>query len=952
MESTRVSAGNQVQISRDNSVDATLCGTLRERLVQFFRSPGGEFGCGIGSGYTDADIQQVSHLLRQMDHIEWSRIPRVYIVLRRIGQLQLLDSFVDLGITDIWFPFSKATVPRVLGSSQEAFLQAQSVVLTKAIDLEKGGQGKHLYFGDGEPQPFETKGVLGEGGNSRVDKVVSLLSFNEYARKRIIRRKPFPRAIETVKSYERELELLKRLRHHHTVELVGSYTDCIYLGLLMSPVADCDLSCFLAAVPAAPSKIPLLRSFFGCLATGLMYLHNCNIRHKDIKPQNILVKGETVFLTDFGLSFDWTGASQSTTEGPTGKTPKYCAPEVAVYGPRNSSSDIWSLGCVFLEMTTALKGQTIEGMDTFFMNNGSGNRCFHSNPDAVRVWMEKLRLTGSESDNAPLGWVDRMLNRSRDLRPDARGVVNTIKDSRSCTGSYVDFIGICCSEGYLAFRVPTDPEGDTLMGDAGGVSAEQEGSVEHLPTNGEQVSLPAQRNRPKVKNGIRKLKKPPPSALLKAIKSGDFKRVRHLIGEGMDLRACTIGGTTPLHWAAEKGHEEMARLLLDSGAKADVMDKEGRTALLLGSCKGHEKFVQLMLDRDGVDLNTKDVDCSTPLSFAAENGHENVVRMLLQHEGIEPDSKDRDGSTPLSWAAWRGHSSVVEMLLQRDDVDPDVKDNTWGRTPLSYAAERGHEAVVQLLLERGHADPQSMGLDGWTPLIWASFAGQTSVVALLLQYNRIKPDVPDAIWGRTPLSYAAGRGYQKVVQLLIERDDVNPDSIDADGGTPFAWAAFNGQSAVVDLLLQRGVNPSIKDSKWGASPFSYAAERGHETVVRKLLERDDVDVNSRDNRGGTALEFAAMNGREEIIRLLLQKEGIEPDPRDLDSQTPLSVASEQGRLAAVELLLAHPGVDPESKDTKGNTPLMIARRARKRGVVKALERSIRDHSELRSGAGP
>jgi serine/threonine protein kinase len=51
------------------------------------------------------------------------------------------------------------------------------------------------------------------------------------------------------------------------------------------------------------SDYPQLRLFFSCLATALEYLYRQEIRHEDIKPSNIFIKGDQVFLADFGLSF-------------------------------------------------------------------------------------------------------------------------------------------------------------------------------------------------------------------------------------------------------------------------------------------------------------------------------------------------------------------------------------------------------------------------------------------------------------------------------------------------------------------------------------------------------------------------------------------------------------------------------------------------------------------------
>ena len=435
----------------------TLTEAASHQLGDFFAE-----GNQRQKAYSDSDIRQVCLLLSQVN-LQWSKVPRTYIVLRSISCLELLNTFIDLGVSDLWFPFTEQTLPPcVLPSKRSQFVAAQNLVMTKSVDLEKGEKGQHCYFRANEPLPLEMKGRLGSGGFGQVDQVLSTISFREYALKRVLRSAVFSgahdsrRKIECIRQFAAEMKVLKRVRHRHVVEFVGSYTDPKYMGLLMSPVADMDLSAYLDRTDSAAHQE--LRTFFGCLTRALEFLHEQHIRHKDIKPSNILVHRGNVLYTDFGLAFDFTDKDGSTTVSMVnGMTPRYCAPEVADHEPRNTSSDIWSLGVVFLEMTVVLKGRKVRDMYNFLQEHGSGQSCVRTNLAGANALIAELKATGDGTNNAALGWVRDMVRAQQQLRPTAASLIGSILSARAgeeWSGNKV-FCGICCAS-------PDDDHDDML----------------------------------------------------------------------------------------------------------------------------------------------------------------------------------------------------------------------------------------------------------------------------------------------------------------------------------------------------------------------------------------------------------------------------------------------------------------------------------------------------------
>ena len=288
---------------------------------------------------------------------------------------------------------------------------------------------------------------------SSVDRVHSRLSLRQYARKRFMRKKNAPDDHDLLTQFDQEISSLKRLQHQHLVSIIGSYTDLKSVAYLMEPIGECNLMQLLLKPRVfIDANLPSLRTYFGCLASAVAYLHRQRVRHRDLKPQNILVKNFEVYITDFGNALDWSKRGKDTMND-TGLTftEYYVAPEIAKRSsyPQNSAADIWSLGVCFLDLLTVLRGSTVKALRIFLESHGTRSPCVWANAQATNEWLERVRQLTGDSDNEPLIWIEDMTQSIPGNRPSAGALANQIKS----TAARGLFIGHCCMadddlEGY------------------------------------------------------------------------------------------------------------------------------------------------------------------------------------------------------------------------------------------------------------------------------------------------------------------------------------------------------------------------------------------------------------------------------------------------------------------------------------------------------------------------
>ena len=200
-----------------------------------------------------------------------------------------------------------------------------------------------------------------------------------------------------------------------------------------------------------------------------------------------------------------------------------------------------------------------------------------------------------------------------------------------------------------------------------------------------------------------------------AAKFGSELLVKRLLdNESLNIDALSENGSTPLVYAASRGHATIVDTLLVNGADAQI--NQGRyTSITYAASKGHVEVLRVFA-RHGIDFNAGD-DHSNPLLRALECGQEGVIDELI-NGGVDIERRTGTGHTPLHYSIAMIHFNIGVMnalLFHGADIS---KTTRLGYTPLAlacYFQREGFAEAVDSLLRKG-ADETAPNKEGKTPV--------------------------------------------------------------------------------------------------------------------------------------------------------------------------------------------------------------------------------------------
>ena len=202
-------------------------------------------------------------------------------------------------------------------------------------------QNLPTFYGD-----YIIRRTIGQGGMKLVTLAYHVPTESDVALALL----PIHQAADQVRArFQREIQLLRRLQHPNIVNILNSGS---HEGFDFFAMPFLDGESLSDRLERARTPIHEARSLMAAICDAVHFAHEQGIIHRDLKPENIQLVGEVPMLIDFGLSRDLSDAAGLTRDGQGLGTRCYVAPEqvLGCPGTVGKTSDVYSLGAVFLEM--------------------------------------------------------------------------------------------------------------------------------------------------------------------------------------------------------------------------------------------------------------------------------------------------------------------------------------------------------------------------------------------------------------------------------------------------------------------------------------------------------------------------------------------------------------------------------------------------------------------------
>jgi ankyrin repeat protein len=339
------------------------------------------------------------------------------------------------------------------------------------------------------------------------------------------------------------------------------------------------------------------------------------------------------------------------------------------------------------------------------------------------------------------------------------------------------------------------------------------------------------------------------TALFVASQMSKVGMVETLLKLGADPNQCNVNGSGPLWAACLSGASEVFEILVNNGARLDIMSNESKSVLFPCIQRGHETLATLVGSIAPELITIKCTGGDYPLILCCRTGRSNLLSSFISliNEPVEALKirANIDGLDCLQAAVEQNRVSCVKVIVSEYPelvhcrMSEDNQILSFG-TPLLLAAHYGSLASAEILIESGEAILEDVDYRGRNAAHIAAELGNIDFLRMLKKHGlRLDIEMPDGQTALTLLGPKASEFLDPVFTCISEIAK-HENKVTNHIETIIKKAGLAGVLNAVDSLDTRGFT--------GETPLSIAAKYQNNKMISILINSGcSVDVKNQES---------------------------------------------------------------------------------------------------------
>ncbi|XP_019770232.1 ankyrin repeat domain-containing protein 27 [Dendroctonus ponderosae] len=414
--------------------------------------------------------------------------------------------------------------------------------------------------------------------------------------------------------------------------------------------------------------------------------------------------------------------------------------------------------------------------------------------------------------------------------------------------------------------------------------------------------------KPTEKNIYKMFNKSNQNFLIVACRENNPEFLEYILSLGFDINFQDDCGRSALHYAAEKGFQEVLLLLISAEINVNLLDNDRNTALHLACDRGHDSCVKALLYSSRlVEINLQNLSGETPMFLATRWGYLDIIKILLE-SGASVCLKNNSNVSVYKlspnyyitqhfteFGSFQSKKIQKELLhIKPEDSLADLDNVSDSNANQLILTEQG--------LFFGNEAKTSLEMKKLELLMKVIESNDVPLTCYYLGYSGNAKDANSneqvkchPLCSCTKCLKNAGDEFpdgpsNENSNLEIRKFNINMRN--KDGYTLLHVAAKFGRTEIVRILLDDGALLNVRTLDTLFTPLHLAVKFQKLQTVKELLQCGGCNVEAQDHRGNTPLYYACKTNNIKIVELLLQN-GADCHKKNYEEQTVLQLCEDK-----------------------------------------------------------